>query len=288
MIIDDHNHPEWAKHNLDRFLENMEENGIDVTWILSWESPPDEYAPGPYALGLGLDNGPIPFSGCLSYVERAPDKFVLGYAPDPRRPEAIDQLAAAIDIYGVRVYGELKLRMMYDNPDALRMFKFCGEKGLPVLVHLDYEVPVGGGTYPRPNWWYGGGIEPFGRAVEACPETTFIGHGPGFWAKISNDDQYDKIYYPKGDVVPGGALVEMLRKYPNLYCDTSAGSGCNALRRDPEFGKGFVIEFQDRILHGRDCFDSKHQELLNSMGLEDEVLAKVYSKNALKLVPLGA
>jgi len=286
MIIDEHNHPDWGKHNLDRYLENMEEHGIDLTWLLTWESPADEYAPGPYAVDFGF-GGPIPFSRCLSYVERAPDKFVLGYAPDPRRPQAIDQLSAAIDIYGVRVYGELKLRMMCDNPDALRMFKFCGEKGLPVLVHVDYEVPVeAGGKYPRPNWWYGGGLEPFGRAVQACPETTFIGHGPGFWARISNDDQYDKVYYPKGEVVPGGPLLDLLRQCPNLYCDLSAGSGCNALRRDPEFGKAFVNEFQDRILHGRDCFDRKHQELLNGMELEEAVLNKIYSGNALKLVPL--
>ena len=100
----------------------MKRYNIDKTWLLSWECPIDEYSPeyincipdtGP--------NGPVPFARCLSYVERAPDKFILGYAPDPRKPEAIDQLQAAVSIYGVRVYGELKLRMMYDN----RMQSVC-------------------------------------------------------------------------------------------------------------------------------------------------------------------
>ena len=88
MIIDVHNHPDWHGHDLNRYLDNMKRYNIDKTWLLSWECPIDEYSPeyincipdtGP--------NGPVPFARCLSYVERAPDKFILGYAPDPRKPE---------------------------------------------------------------------------------------------------------------------------------------------------------------------------------------------------------
>jgi predicted TIM-barrel fold metal-dependent hydrolase len=178
----------------------------------------------------------------------------------------------------------MKLRVMFDNPDAIRMYRYCGEAGLPVLVHIDYEFSTGV-KYPRPNYWYGGGIEPFERAVKACPETIFIGHAPGFWAHISNDDQYDKKAYPVGKVVPGGKIPEMLKKYPNLYCDMSAGSGCNALKRDPEFAKQFLLEFQDRILYGRDYFDNAHQEFLNTLDLPKSVLDKIYFGNALKLIP---
>lgn len=285
MIIDAHNHPDWHGYNLDRFLQNMAEYNIDKTWLLTWECPADEYDPEYYnCVSLSDQWGPIPFSRCVHYKERAPEKFVLGYAPDPRRPDAIDRLRAAIEIYGVRVYGELKLRMMYDNPDALRMFRFCGEKGLPVIVHIDYEFETGR-KYPRPNWWYGGGIDAFERAIRACPATIFLGHGPGFWAHISNDDQFDKVAYPTGKVVPGGKLIQMLRRYPNLYADLSGGSGLNALKRDPEFAGEFLIEFQDRLLYGRDYFDNSHQEFLNSLGLSQEVLSKIYAGNALKLVP---
>ncbi len=285
MIIDIHNHPDWHGHNLDKFLENMKQNKIDRTWILSWESPEYEYDPLniKYIPDSGPD-GPIPFSRCLSYAERAPDKFVLGFAPDPRRPQAIDQMRAAVNIYNVRVYGELKLRMMYDNPDAIRMFRFCGEKGLPVLVHIDYEFDTGS-NYPRPNWWYGGGMEAFERAVAACPETIFLGHAPGFWAHISGDDKFSREAYPTGPVLPGGKLITMLHKYKNLYCDLSAGSGCNALKRDPDFAKGFLTEFQDRILYGRDYFDNIHQEFLNGLGLSKTILDKIYFINALKLIP---
>jgi hypothetical protein len=175
--------------------------------------------------------------------------------------------------------------MMYDNPDALRMFRFCGEKGLPVTVHLDYEFDKGV-KYPRRNWWYGGGIEALERAVRACPDTAFLGHAPGFWAHISGDDQFDKVDYPQGKVVPGGKIPEMMRKYPNLYCDICGYSGYNGLHRDPEFAKEFILEFQDRILYARDDFDNVLQEFLNGLGLPEDVLAKLYSGNALRLVPL--
>ena len=82
-------------------------------------------------------------------------------------------------------------------------------------------------------------------------------------------------------------LPTMLREYANLYCDLSAGSGRNALTRDPEYGKDFVLEFQDRLLYGRDYFDNAHQETLNGMGLPNDVLAKIYSGNALRLVPIN-
>ncbi|MDD3926314.1 MAG: amidohydrolase family protein [bacterium] len=284
MIIDAHNHPDWHGHNLDKFLANMDKYGIDITWLLSWECPFNEYNPRyNHCTSHAGEGGPIPFARCLSYKERTPERFILGYAPDPRRPEAIDKLSAYIEIYGVQVCGELKLRMTYDNPDALRMYRFCGAKGLPVTVHIDYEFDSGV-KYPRPNYWYGGGIEAFERALQACPETVFLGHAPGFWAHISGDGNHNKEPYPTGKVLLGGKLIDMLRQYPNLYCDISAGSGCNALKRDPEFALKFLMEFQDRILYARDYFDNAHQEFLNNLSLPPGVLSKIYSGNASKLV----
>jgi hypothetical protein len=261
--------------------------GIEKTWLLTWEAPLDETEQTYNSVlpsCLPNERGPIPFERCLSYIERAPERFVLGYAPDPRRPDGCDRLAAAVDIYGVRVCGEVKLRMMYDDLDAIRMYRYCGKHGLPVVFHIDYEFDTGA-RYPRPSYWYGGGIEPFERAVAKCPETIFLGHGPGFWAHISGDGKFDKEMYPSGPVSPGGRLPEMMRRYPNLYCDLSAGSGRGALERDRAFAVDFLSEFADRVLYARDCFDNKHQELLDSLGLPEDVLNRIYAENALRLVP---
>ncbi len=287
MIIDCHNHPDWHGHDLERFLANMAQHNIDVTWLLSWECPESEAAPENVCVTspLGLGIGPIPIALGIAYAQRAPGKFIIGYAPDPRQPGAIDRLHAAVETHGVRICGELKLRMTYDNPDAVRLFRFCGEKGLPVVLHMEYSVESPEGWFQR-TWWYGGSIDSLERALQACPDTVFIGHGPGFWSHISDDDQYDMVSYPTGKVKPTGKIVSLLRGYGNLFCDLSAGSGCNALKRDIEFARDFALEFQDRLLYARDYFDNALHELLTSLRLPEAVVRKIYSGNALRLVPM--
>jgi hypothetical protein len=76
----------------------------------------------------------------------------------------------------------------------------------------------------------------------------------------------------------------MLRDYPNLCADLSAGSGLNALRRDPAFAVDFLLEFQAQLLYARDNFDNRLQEFLDSLDLPQEVLVKIYAANALRLV----
>lgn len=286
MIIDAHNHPAWYGYTTEKFLANMDQFGISKTWLLSWEAPEDEYDPFYNALLPDTaPDGPIAFRHCLAFKEQAPDRFILGYAPDPRRPGALERLRDAVRLNGVRIFGELKLRMMLDNPDAVRIYRFCGEQGLPVIVHLDYELPVKD-TSIRPNWWYGGGIEALARVLALCPETVFLGHAPGFWSHISKDNRHLTEAYPNGPVLPGGRLPELLDSFPNLYCDISAGSGHNGLSRDPAFGRQFILTYQDRILYGRDYFDNRHQEFIDSLNLPQAVRDKIYSGNARKLIPV--
>ena len=287
MIIDIHNHPDWLDLDVRGVLANMDQYHIDVTWMLSLEGPQDEYEQHGHRAFLPAAGGGVisVLPAVLRYRDFAPKRFVAGYCPDPRRPEALDLMSQAVEVHKVRVCGELKLRMMYDNPDALRLFRYCGEKRLPVILHVDYElgedIP-----YPRPNYWYGGGVEALGRAAAACPETVFFGHGPGFWANISGDGRHLTECYPKGPVAPGGKLPQMLRDLPNLHCDFSGGSGHNGIMRDPAFGREFLIEFQDRVCYARDVFDNRHQEALESLELPKEVLEKVYGGNAARLVPV--
>ena len=286
MIIDIHNHADYHGCSVRDMLSNMDTYGIDVTCLLSWEAPVTDYDPATKYAFSPLSDMPVPFERCLYYRDAAPDRFLLGFCPDPRRPDAISRLRAAVKLFDISLCGELKLRMMYDNPDALRMYRACAEYALPVLVHLDYEIP-NGQKHPWPNYWYGGGIEALARALAACPETLFIGHAPGFWAHISNDEQYKTVSYPQGPVVPGGRIEQLLEKYPNLYCDISAGSGCRALARDTEFTRGFLARWHDRVLFGRDYFDNKHQELLNSMQLPASVLYDIYEGNARRILRGG-
>ena len=64
-------------------------------------------------------------------------------------------------------------------------------------------------------------------------------------------DQLD--LYPKGPVKPGGLTDKLLGDYANLYADLSAGSGLNAITRDPEFYRGFIARHSAKLLWGSDC-----------------------------------
>src|SRR5581483_4489630 len=94
--------------------------------------------------------------------------------------------------------------------------------------------------------------------LKLCPKTNFIGHAPGFWRHISGDGYTAPETYPKGAVTPGGRVPELLARYPNLYADLSAGSGLTAISRPPEGqGRQFLIDFQDKLLFGRDEFTDR-------------------------------
>lgn len=268
LVVDCHNHANYCYHGYSQMIEDMDRNNIAKTWILTCEIPMGDWEhQSANSVCIFTEKAQMPFENAVRYKEKCPERFVLGYSPDPRDPFALDKLDAAVHTYGVKVCGEWKHRVMFDNPDAVEIYKYCGEKGIPVLVHLDYPV-YKEKVFPRKHYWYGGGIGPFERALEQCPETVFIGHAPGFWRHFYSDDK----------------VPELMRKYLNLYCDISAGSGYDALSRDLEFTKTFIAEFSDRILHGRDNFTSIHQSLIRNMDISEEAKRKILGENAMNLL----
>ena len=62
----------------------------------------------------------------------------------------------------------------------------------------------------------------------------------------------DRNGYPTYPIDEEGAVPKLMRKHGNILCDLSAGSGHNALARDPEHAIAFLTEFQDRALFGLD------------------------------------
>lgn len=284
-IIDAHNHVCWHGHTPEKHVRNMDEFGIDVTLILTWEAPPQDRSPSFERVCDPTQNG-LELASALEARRLFPDRFVVGYCPDPRDPMAIDRLEAALTIHDIRACGEWKYRMMFDNVDNLRLLTFCSQHTLPVTIHISYPAPLDKRGYPRPDYWYLGGMEALERAMQAVPEAVILGHGPGFWGTISADDKHLITGYPEGPIVPGGAVVRLMREFPNLYGDMSANSGLNALTRDRAFGKEFIIEFQDRILYARDYFDNRHREFMEGLDLPQDVFEKVMGGNAARLLRL--
>ena len=285
--IDAHCHPDFHKKNYAAILADMDKNGIKKSCLLTWENPWIENylcnmnsCPSPLSPHV-----PIPFERCLAVYDKAPDRFILGYAPDPRIPGAIYKMESAIDTWGVKMCGEFKYRMMLDNPDAIDLFRYCGSRNVPVTFHLDcpraHPMPEGS---QWPHSWYCGDIFTLERTLQLCPDTNFLGHAPSFWACISGDDQWRTKGYPLGPIVPGGHVERLLETYPNLYCDCSADSGCRALKRDPEYTKYLFTKYPTRFVFARDDFTDTLANYIDSLGLPEDVLELFYHGNLERLI----
>ena len=287
-IIDAHNHPNWSGKDVAALVRNMDEHGIQKCWLLSWEIPLAEYDAEPYYYKVMDPRGiAAPLDMIVEEAKAYPDRFIRGWAPDFRDRYARMRLYQAVKMHGVKVYGELKLRTRYDHPDGIAMYRYCAELGLPVVLHLECPEYTFAALSKSPeSWpfWYGGDISVVDNMCRLCPETQFLGHAPGFWREISGDAAEDPERYSKGPVTPGGRLLDLMRKYPNLNGDLSAGSAMTALNRDLDVTRSFFIEFQDRLVFARDDFGRAQLDLLEKLDLDDEVLDKVLHGNAERLI----
>lgn len=293
LLVDSHNHSHYNHVGPEGLVAEMEAFGIDCTWLLTWYHPPGEHAPTSFRACNPVNMRPdgshagIVLQDVIEACRRFPGRFVAGYCPCPTEGNPAALFEAAYHIHGVRVCGEWSYRTLLDDPRALELFWCAGRLGCPVVLHLDVPfLPDATGQRVYQTHWYGGGAEPLARTLEACPETIFIGHAPGFWRYISGDEPSEPAIYPKGPVVPGGRLLELFDRYPNLWADLSAGSGLGALQRDLGFTKQFLSRYADRLLFGRDDKGDRLQKFLLSLDLDDALLRKMFYENALRLAPL--
>lgn len=290
-IIDFHQHVFWHKRDDAGLVANLDEHDIAQAVLLNWDLSFIEGDTGsdtgfnPAAGSPNHFHPGIPLSDLVLAKRTYPDRFILGYAPHPVSPNFLGRLEAAIEMYDVRVCGECKFRLGLDDPRMLEMFTLAGKKGLPAVIHLDIPyVPDGQGGRKYDPQWYGGTVDNLERALQACPQTIICGHGPGFWREISGDASIAPGGYPSGPVVPGGKVITLLDRYPNLYCDLSAGSGCNALKRDTAFGRDFLLRYHQRILFARDYYDGNLNAFLQSQNLPQDVSENIYHRNAERLL----
>jgi predicted TIM-barrel fold metal-dependent hydrolase len=127
-----------------------------------------------------------------------------------------------------------------------RVYDIAAEMRVPVMMHIQ-NFPHFKGELP-----YNTGYDHFDKILQAYPRTNFLGHGDLFWANISADVPTDRGY-PSGPIKSGGLTDRWLSDFPNLYADMSANSGNNALSRDPDFSREFILRHQSKLIFGSDC-----------------------------------
>jgi predicted TIM-barrel fold metal-dependent hydrolase len=178
-------------------------------------------------------------------IKRRPDHFVRSVATDPAEVDAAKVLKNAISGGAVSI-GELKYHLALDSSEMRRVYDVSAEMQVPVLLHIQ-NFPHFPGELP-----YNTGYTQFDKVVRAYPKTNFIGHADLFWAHISADVPTDRGY-PSGPIKPGGLTDKWLSEFPNLYADISANSGNNALSRDTDFSRDFIVRHQSKLIFGSDC-----------------------------------
>ena len=215
---------------------------------------------------------------------------------------------------GLKIYKSLGLRykdsdgnrVAIDDPRLDAIWAKCGELGVPVLIHAadpksfwdtmdsdnerwlelkTHSSRKRSATNPAP-WEQI--IEEQHRMFKKHPNTKFINAHMGWYANNL------------------GHLGELLDEIPNMNVGIAAVIA--ELGRQPQNGKAFFIKYQDRILFGKDSWKpeefptyfrvletadeyfpyyKKYHAFWAMYGLDlpDEVLKKVYYKNALNLIP---
>lgn len=292
-MIDSHQHVFWHGQDDAGLISDMNKCGILTAWLLGWEIAPWEDAVrfagalNPVHMRANGTHPGIPLEDLILARKNFPGRFEIGFCPHPMIGYPVARLEAAVKMFGIRVCGEWKFRMPFDDPRCIELFHAAGRLKLPVILHLDVPYLKGGAGIPvyQPNW-YGGTVENLSRALATCPETIFVGHAPGFWREISADADDAPEVYPTGPVIPGGKLESLLATYPNLYADLSAGSALKALQRDLAYTRHFLIRFADKLLFGRDYYGDELQCFLQSLDLPKNVLHNLTVGNAVRLVPL--
>lgn len=250
-------------------LAKMDELGIEKSVLLAVETPEE------------LDFY-VPTTEILKVCAQHPDRFIPFCSVDPRHryPGHFDPMPILEEYVaqGCKGFGEFLVGLPINSRLSQVIYRACGKLGLPIMLHMDH--------------WIGRdklGLPGLERMLKRFPDTVFIGHGPHFWAEISAEMRPEyRSGYPKGPVVPGGALDRLLTEYPNLYADISAGSGNNGLARDPEYARDFVTRHQDQVLFGTDFLMPGQAvpqvDTLRSLNLDPAVFAKVARQNAARIL----
>ncbi len=268
------NDPSWRMISGDELIEIYDKLGVEKSILLPISSPEGQMS--------------VLSSEQTKYlVDQHPDRFDWFCNVDPRAHQNTSQsdLVYLLKHYkklGAKGVGEVTANLYVDDPKMENFFSACEECDLPIMIHIA----------PQPNVDYGiyddVGLPRIEKVLANHPNLKIIGHSQAFWAEVSGDlTQEKRGGYPTGPVVEGGTITRLMRKYPNLYCDLSAGSGSNAMMRDPEHAAQFFAEFGDRIMYGCDIctvhceFTFEFRNFLNKM-LDDGKLSADNYKNILR------
>ena len=232
----------------------------------------------------------------LEMAEKYPGRFIPFCNMDPRAisndPHSpLEKLLLRYKELGCRGVGEVTANLSFFDPKMRNLLRAAEIAGLPLTFHIAHRTSGCYGIFDEP------GLPGLTESLVKYPNLIFFGHSVAFWSEISEmQTPMERFLYPAGKVREG-VVPKLMRLFPNLMGDLSAGSGANALMRDPEYAVLFLNEFQDRLCFGMDiCLEPTDSnarlayfliKLRDEGKISDTVFRKVARENALRILGLS-
>ncbi len=243
QVIDIHQHVSFRKRENEAFLEHQKVMGIRRTNLLPAGTPMNRPSTR-LGKGNGLAADVTGTQEAADFVKKHPESYAFFCNEVPDSKDAAERIEHWLERGAIGI-GESKFHLEIDSPPMLRLYAIARAWKVPILMHFQH------GTYNM-------GFERLPKILEKFPTVNFIGHAQTWWGNISaGHDQ--TVMYPKGPVTPGGMTDVLLRDYPNMFGDLSAGSGLNAMRRDEDHAAAFLDRHHLKLFYGSDCNDEEGQ-----------------------------
>ncbi len=215
---------------------------------------------------------------------------------------------------GLKIFKSLGMRYFFENGDRLTVnhpsldpiWAKCGELGIPVLIHT---------ADPRQFWephdeanerWLELKLRPGRKRSETdpAPWETLIAEQHDVFRRHSGTTFINAHFGWYGNDLRH--LGELLDELPNMYIEF--GAVIAELGRQPRAAKAFFERYQDRILFGKDAYNTQEYHTyfrvletadeyfpyykryhafwrMYGLDLSDEVLRKIYYQNAMQVIP---
>jgi predicted TIM-barrel fold metal-dependent hydrolase len=306
-VIDIHNHL-GELENTDAYLQEMNKAGVTVAISLDGHSKNDFYKEHLKRSQMASKERLLVF---FAPDWQRIDEPNFGVNEAKRLEEA-----AKLGVRGLKVFKSLGLTVKdrsgkivaVDDPRLDPIWAKCGELKIPVMIHVSdpkaFFTPIDAYNErydelaAHPDWsFYGNGypakeeiLAQRNRVIAKHKNTIFIG------AHMGNLPE---------DL---GTVAMWLEQFPNFFVDIDAR--ISELGRQPYTARKFMIRYQDRVLFGSDTppdakaynvyyrfletddeyidpAEGHHLQgrwMIYGLYLPDEVLEKIYYKNALKIL----
>ncbi len=308
-FIDVHNH-QWQMNSQDLSLLVAEMDKLNMAVMVNLS-------------GRGYGNDAFFEEAMKNVKDHYPGRFVIFTNIDLKNiddedwtTKTVNQLASDVEMgaKGLKIYKSQGMfnkdshgnRIKINDPRLDPVWQKCGELGIPVLIHA---------ADPRQFWEAHDQNNERWLELKLKPRRKRSPNDPAPWKTIISE-QHDIFRRHPGtkfinahlgwygnDLASLGKLMEEL---PNMY--TEIGAVIAELGRQPRNARAWFIKYQDRVMFGKDYWNpeeyptyfrvletadeyfpyyKKYHAYWKMYGLDlpEEVLKKLYYKNALKVIP---